>query len=253
MSLASSTPNSCCGPFITQNASVHVQFQLVTLGLNWKFTPTDTAASKPWEGGCFGGHVGGAWGNDTNANYSGSFFSCFTATTQILMADGTTRPIAAVKIGDEVVGENGEVNRVVDIETPVLGSRKLYAFNDGPAFVTPEHPFMTRAGWKSIAPEATFAENGDLSVGALKVGDEVVRWETVTTRAKPMPVAFGGMVQSPPMKAIRPRWSTICDSTGITPISRTTISCTINRVAAPGSWLSAGLISGLTVRLGNTS
>jgi hypothetical protein len=170
--------------------------------LNWKFTPTDTAASKPWEGGYFGGHVGGAWGNDTNANYSGSFFSCFTATTQILMADGTTRPIAAVKIGDEVVGENGEVNRVVDIETPVLGSRKLYAFNDGPAFVTPEHPFMTRAGWKSIAPEATFAENGDLSVGALKVGDEVVRWETVTTRAKPMPVAFGGMVQSPRVEVL---------------------------------------------------
>src|SRR6476620_4363093 len=36
---------------------------------------------------------------------------CFTATTQILMADGSSRPIAAVKIGDQVLGENGEVNR----------------------------------------------------------------------------------------------------------------------------------------------
>src|SRR6476620_10455140 len=93
---------------------------------------------------------------------------------------------AAVKIGDQVLGENGEVNRVVDIETPVLGNRKLYAFNYGLAFVTAEHPFMTRAGWKSIAPEATFAENNNFSVGALRVGDELVKLETVTTRAEPI-------------------------------------------------------------------
>jgi Hom_end-associated Hint len=122
---------------------------------------------------------------------------CFTATTQVLMADGSSRPIAAVKIGDQVLGENGEINRVIDIETPVLGHRKLYAFNDGPAFVTPEHPFVTRAGWKSIAPEATFAENNNLSVGALKVGDELVKLGKVMARAEPISVAYGGMVQAP--------------------------------------------------------
>jgi outer membrane immunogenic protein len=189
--------NSSGGPFpiiaLTQSASAHAQFQIVTLGLSFKFASTDAA----WQGGYFGGHAGGAWGDNTNGNYSGLFFSCFTATTQVLMADGTSRPIAAVKIGDEVLGANGEINRVVAIETPVLGTRKLYAFNDGPAFVTPEHPFMTRAGWKSIAPQATFAENNNFPVAALKVGDELVKLEAVRRRLKPMSVAFGAVAQAP--------------------------------------------------------
>src|SRR6185369_10693447 len=109
---------------------------------------------------------------------------------QVLMADGTSLPIAAVKIGDYVVGENGQINRVVDIETPVLGTRKLYGFNDGPAFVTPEHPFLTHAGWKSVTPEATFAENKNLNVDALHVGDEMIKLERITTRVKPMSVSL---------------------------------------------------------------
>ncbi len=124
------------------------------------------------------------------------FYSCFIATTQVLMADGSSRPISAVNIGDQVLGENGEVNRVVDIEKPVLGNRKLYAFNHGPAFVTPEHPFMTRAGWKSMSPEATFAENNRFLVSALEVGDELVKLEAVTTRTKPMSVAFRASAQA---------------------------------------------------------
>jgi outer membrane immunogenic protein len=198
VSLASLPSNTaCCTGFLTQDASIRARFQTVTLGLSWKFAPADAArASKSWEGGYLGGQIGGAWGVNTIADYFAFFFSCFTATTPVLMADGTSRPIAAVKIGDAVLGENGAVNRVVAIETPALGSRKLYAFNGGPAFVTPEHPFMTRAGWKSIAPEATFAENNSFPVGALQVGDELVRLETVTTRAKPVSVAFGGTMQA---------------------------------------------------------
>jgi outer membrane immunogenic protein len=198
-----SVPPPCCVDYLMQSASAHAQFQVVTLGLSWKFALADAAGlSKPWEGGYYGAHVGGDWGDGTNANYSGFFFSCFTATTRVLMADGTTLPIAAVRIGDQVLGDNGEVNRVVDIETPALAARKLYAFNDGPAFVTPEHPFMTRDGWKSIAPEATFTENHNLSVGRLAIGDQLVKLETVTTRAKPMSVAFGGTAQAPAIEAL---------------------------------------------------
>lgn len=204
VSLASVSANSsCCGGYITQTASSHARFQTVTLGLSWKFAAADPAgASKPWEGGYLGGQIGGAWGLNTIADYFAYFFSCFTATTPVLMADGSSRPIAAVKIGDEVLGENGVVNRVVAIETPALGPRKLYAFNGGPAFVTPEHPFMTGAGWKSIAPEATFAENSNFSVGALQVGDELVRLETVTTRARPMTVALDGMARPPAVEVL---------------------------------------------------
>jgi hypothetical protein len=141
-------------------------------------------------------------------------FSCFTATTQVLMADGTTRPIAEVKVGDQVLGENGEVNRVVEVETPVLGTRKLYAFNDGPAFVTPEHPFMTRTGWKSMAPDATFAEHGNFVAGPLTVGDDLVRLETIATRAKPMTVALGGSAPVPSVEvAIETRFAPLESTT----------------------------------------
>ena len=201
VSLASSTAGF--GGTLSQSANAHARFQVVTIGLNWKFAPT----SKPWEGGYGGGRIGGAWGNRTNANYGSTLIppiaeNCFTGTTQVLMADGTVRSISEVTVGDEVFGENGKVNKVVELEIHILGGRKLYAFNDGLPFVTPEHPFMTRVGWKSMAPEATLAETGNFSVGALKVGDEVVRLEAVTKRPKLMTVAFGNLVPIPSVDVV---------------------------------------------------
>jgi outer membrane immunogenic protein len=192
------TNTACCTGYLMQDAKYHAQFQAVTLGLSWKFGPAATAgALKPWEGGYLGAHAGGAWGTDMLAHFFGYFFSCFTATTPVLMADGTSRPIATVKVGDEVMGEDGAVNRVVAIETPALGSRGLYAFNGGPAFVTPEHPFMTRDGWKSMAPDATFAENNSFRAGKLKTGDELVQVQSLETRDRPVSVVLGGAMKAP--------------------------------------------------------
>jgi hypothetical protein len=59
------------GPIaLSQTASAHAQFSVVTLGVSWRFFPTDTSPQGPWDGMYFGGHIGGAWGNDTNADYS---------------------------------------------------------------------------------------------------------------------------------------------------------------------------------------
>lgn len=99
--------------------------------------------------------------------------SCFTADTRVTMADGTTRPIEEVTVGDLVIGAGGAVNRVESIETPQLGGRLLYALNDGYAFVTAEHPFMTDEGWKAVDPAATSRENPALIVGKLQVGDRL--------------------------------------------------------------------------------
>lgn len=71
------------GPFqpVGSNASVHAQFQVVTVGLSWRFGAPETAMasiqnpqskppplpSNPWQGIYVGGHVGGAWGNETTA------------------------------------------------------------------------------------------------------------------------------------------------------------------------------------------
>ena len=210
-----------------QAASVNAHFNAVTAGLSWHFGAPSSGRSayasmnnnalplppsNPWAGFYAGGRGGGAWGYPANVSTSASgvtVVSCFTATTAVLMADGTTRPIAEVRIGDQVVGENGEVNTVVDIETPFLGTRKLYSFNDGPGFVTREHPFLTRGGWKSIAPEATLAENSNLVVGTLEVGDELVMLGTIMTLPKPLTVSFGGLPQAPAAVVVETKSSSL--------------------------------------------
>jgi hypothetical protein len=105
------------------------------------------------------------------------------------MADGTSRPIERVQIGDLVIGSDGQVNRVVEIEQPLLGTRDLYALNGGEFFVTAEHPFMTEDGWKSIEPARLAAEGSTLSVNRLSVGDGLVRLTGVA-----MAVGAGGPV-----------------------------------------------------------
>jgi len=54
---------------ISQTASAHAAFHVATIGLNWRFAPSDRSP-KSWEGMYVGAHVGGAWGNRTDANYS---------------------------------------------------------------------------------------------------------------------------------------------------------------------------------------
>ena len=116
----------------------------------------------------------------------GVFVTCFTAGTLIAMADGTSRPIEHVLVGDLVLGSAGRVNWVVEIERPLLGQRHLYALNESDFFVTAEHPFMTEEGWKSIDPTALAAEGSTLPAGRLAVGDRLL-----TLAAAAVPVGAG--------------------------------------------------------------
>jgi hypothetical protein len=120
-----------------------------------------TGAGPGSDGG--GGDGGGGGGS-----------SCFAAGTEVLMADGSVKPIESVLIGEKLAGENGAVNEVLDYERPLLAGRRLYALNGGVFFVTSEHPFRTREGWKSIDPAATKKENPSMEVSALRVGDVLV-------------------------------------------------------------------------------
>jgi hypothetical protein len=99
--------------------------------------------------------------------------SCFAAGTSVLMADGSTKPIEAIRPGDRVRGRNGAINTVTRVERPRLAGRLLYGFDGGRPFVTAEHPFLTAEGWKAIDPAATRAENPALAVGALVAGDRL--------------------------------------------------------------------------------
>jgi outer membrane immunogenic protein len=66
VNLASSA--AIAGPFsVAQSANAHAQFQVVTAGISWLFSP---APRGGWQGLYAGGQGGGAWGNDASAVYS---------------------------------------------------------------------------------------------------------------------------------------------------------------------------------------
>jgi hypothetical protein len=111
------------------------------------------------------------------------------------MADGTSRPISEVSVGDAVLGADGHINRVESIETPRLGSKPLYALNGAQFFVTAEHPFMTEDGWKAIDPTATARTHPNLRLGRLMVGDRLLVLSGVLA-----PVAAGGGWTSEPVE-----------------------------------------------------
>ena len=113
-------------------------------------------------------------GGGANGPGGGGGGGCFVADTAVLMADGTIRAIETVAVGDVVRGADGEANRVEKLHRPLLGGNALYALNGGAGFVTDDHPFMTRGGWKAINPLVAEKTNPGLVVDALVAGDTLV-------------------------------------------------------------------------------
>lgn len=109
--------------------------------------------------------------------------SCFTPDTLVTMADGESRRIEEVVVGDLVVAQDGGINRVIGIETPWLGDRRLFSLNEDEPFITSEHPIMTERGWAAINPSATAGENPDLPVVALRVGEIIHRLRSIRVPA----------------------------------------------------------------------
>ena len=71
--------------------------------------------------------------------------SCFLAGTQITMADGTTKNIEDVEIGDWVRGAHGESNQVIALDRPLLGKRPLAIINNEHT-TTLTHPVLKTDG-----------------------------------------------------------------------------------------------------------
>jgi hypothetical protein len=106
--------------------------------------------------------------------------SCFPAGTKILMEDGE-KNIEDVKVGDNVIGFDGDVKvsvEVLELESPVRDHMYTLTFEDGSTLeLTREHPLYTKEGWKSLSPEETVLENSALKVKVLDFGDKVLNSE----------------------------------------------------------------------------
>lgn len=93
------------------------------------------------------------WADFTGSNYSGGgdYSGCFVPGTKIKMGDGSYKNIEDVKIGDTVVTDKGVSVVEWTQNHPYFGY--VYGYNhSGVYFFTPDHPFMTNHGWKSIDP-----------------------------------------------------------------------------------------------------
>lgn len=86
---------------------------------------------------------------------------CLSGETLILAADGTTRPLGQLRVGDEIYGtvRRGDYRRFV--VTTVLAHwqtiQPAYRIRlaDGTELVaSPDHRFLTERGWKHVAPSA---------------------------------------------------------------------------------------------------
>ena len=124
--------------------------------------------------------------------------TCFSAGTRITLSDHSEKFIEEVEVGDEVFGWNGRElvpGRVIAIDhrhtvnshaaaCKSLGDDpSLYTINETGIEFTPEHPFLTKDGWKSLVPDVRqepFLSQQEPK--SLNVGDYILNngeWEEV--------------------------------------------------------------------------
>ena len=93
--------------------------------------------------------------------YRGCFHSCsycLRGDTEILLADGKTRPISDLRLGDEIYGVDRQERDLEPVRTRVLDHWKVrkpgfrIALTDGTEIYTSaDHRFLTAEGWKHVA------------------------------------------------------------------------------------------------------
>jgi len=126
--------------------------------------------------------------------------TCFAAGTQISLSNGDAKNIEDIVVGDEVFGWNGNsiessVVTAIDHRHTVGGhgdacktlgdEPSLYTINDTGIEFTPEHPFLTKDGWKSLVPNPNDEPYKSIQESkVLSVGDSILRnlnWEEIET------------------------------------------------------------------------
>jgi type II secretory pathway pseudopilin PulG len=138
----------------------------VTNTMNW-FSCLDCPGMTSGGGGG-GGPTGGFGGG------GGGGGGCFVAGTQIHMFGGEQKNIEDIVVGDKLSDFRGNEVSVKNLKRYSYKG-PIYSINGGGYFFTPNHPFMTTTGWKSLDPKKSMHESPGLLVTKLKVGDTLIK------------------------------------------------------------------------------
>jgi hypothetical protein len=79
--------------------------------------------------------------NECSSNTADVEFGCFLEGAPVSMADGTTKPIETVQVGDKILGAFGETNTVTALHRPKLGAGSVVTIN-GEHSTTTHHPHI---------------------------------------------------------------------------------------------------------------
>jgi DNA repair photolyase len=139
---------------------------------------------------------------------------CLSGDTRILLADGTTKPLAFLEVGDAVIGTVPGGRRRQTVVTHVLGhwstmkSAYRIRVDDGRQLVASgDHRLLTDRGWAQVAPDDE-AEGevgpGDrydrprpLAEGSILLGSDITdRTSSTELIGRPITPSAGGVVMS---------------------------------------------------------
>lgn len=104
------------------------------------------------------GNGGGTNDNGTQNTQDIGFDSCFAGDTPVLMADNTEKPIADIRVGDQVMAFDGHGSLVPARVTKLHVHEATSTIRIGDLVATPNHPFLREDG--------SFAAIADIPQGA---------------------------------------------------------------------------------------
>ena len=103
---------------------------------------------------------------------------CFIAGSLVTMADGTTKPIEDIVVGDVVRG-NVDDNEVIELRHQESVMREIVRINDGLLEFTPSHPILTTEGWKAVDRQSAMELHPEMgNIPSLMCGDTIVMFNS---------------------------------------------------------------------------
>ncbi len=115
---------------------------------------------------------------------------CFAAGTPVTMADGTTKSIEDVNIGDFVLSYNLDTGKlepseVLDLQQPIREGLYTVTFENGKELsVTNDHPLYTDRGWAAIDVDAAYRGYALDKIAKLEVGTGVLQQDMTYSKVR---------------------------------------------------------------------